>query len=278
MNTLSQTGMSDLSCNFLSLRIISSFQGKKSTLKTFSLRLHCLFPVRGDQNGEIVSFLRAISIPSHYSFDFRRICIASLVGFVMFHLLTYPWSFITGSVEKYSEEGMTLGLIQQIELGFQSISFIYRTLLIPSLQDVPRKNFTGVKRLPPPTCGSTLLPMSSQWGFFGHKATSVWQHYSLRFQAQEHSRISRVYTTLLGQLRDLRVPLLLGRKVLLFRVTSASSQVYTLDGPRLVWILEIIVISFTISLWVIFYPRMVPLTAGNKDATPARKDKLESSG
>jgi hypothetical protein len=41
--------------------------------------------------------------------------------------------------------------------------------------------------------------------------------------------------------------------------TPFFSNLYTSFGPRVAWVMEVLLLSFTIALWLIFYNRMVPL-------------------
>ncbi|CEF61823.1 Major facilitator superfamily and Major facilitator superfamily domain, general substrate transporter and Major facilitator superfamily domain-containing protein [Strongyloides ratti] len=50
-----------------------------------------------------------------------------------------------------------------------------------------------------------------------------------------------------------------------------TSTIYTNFGPRYVWITEIIFITLTISLWLIFFKRMVPLKFGNNKVSDINK-------
>ncbi|KAH7693257.1 hypothetical protein AAVH_39710, partial [Aphelenchoides avenae] len=49
--------------------------------------------------------------------------------------------------------------------------------------------------------------------------------------------------------------------------------IYTAQGPRLAWGLEIVIISFSLVMWLVFYRRMVPL----REMTPFVNAAYDSS-
>lgn len=51
------------------------------------------------------------------------------------------------------------------------------------------------------------------------------------------------------------------------------SSLYTAKGPRLAWGLEIVIITFTLLMWAVFYRRMVPL----REMTPFVNAAYDSS-
>uniref|UniRef100_A0A0K0ERC6 MFS domain-containing protein n=1 Tax=Strongyloides stercoralis TaxID=6248 RepID=A0A0K0ERC6_STRER len=54
-----------------------------------------------------------------------------------------------------------------------------------------------------------------------------------------------------------------------------TSTIYTYFGPRYVWGLEMILIMFTISLWLIFFKRLVPLKVTNNKISDISKNNIK---
>lgn len=67
-------------------------------------------------------------------------------------------------------------------------------------------------------------------------------------------------------------PLVIGQ---VYNQTKTFSALYTGFGPRAVWGLQFLVVGVTLSLWIIFFERMVPLIIPKEEKSENGKAKTE---
>ncbi|KAI6208990.1 Major facilitator superfamily domain-containing protein 8 [Aphelenchoides besseyi] len=167
--------------------------------------------------------------------DFRLICVFGLIGFVLFHFVTFSWPFGNGHIQTYSEKDYNLYLNQtdaEEPLGCPRDRFDWCT------------NFTPI----------------NVWVYFVSFVFTLGACW-----AQINVTLSTILSNILGPRKQQNQQSIFYAVGSSARVTGPIfiSRLYSSYGPRAAWILEVCVLAFTLILWAIFWRRMVPLTIKN---------------
>ncbi|KAH7728844.1 Protein Y53G8AR.7 a [Aphelenchoides avenae] len=170
--------------------------------------------------------------------NFRVNCIISLIGLVVFHLLTFSWPFLPGKVQTYVEgDNVTYASDQEL-LGCNVEKFSW--------------------------C-ETLKPVNV-WVYYGSYIVLI----GLSFPNMNIA-LNTLFSKILGPRRQGTQQGILQCLVVAHECWDPSFSLYMAYGPRMAWIVEILVIVATLVLWVVFYDRMVPLEVSNLgQISPAR--------
>ncbi|KAI6213518.1 hypothetical protein M3Y94_00159800 [Aphelenchoides besseyi] len=148
-------------------------------------------------------------------------CVIALMGLVLFHLITFSWPFLPNKVNiANSTTNYTLGC------------------------DVTRFSW----------CND--LPAVNIWVYYISYSLII----GLSFPMLTIS-LNTLFSKVLGPVRQGTEQGLLQASSGVARMVSpiASSSLYTGYGPQAVWLMEFLVIGSTISTWLVFYGRMIPL-------------------
>ncbi|KAI6192230.1 hypothetical protein M3Y97_00314600 [Aphelenchoides bicaudatus] len=190
-------------------------------------------------------YLLFIVIKMEKHCDFRKICISGLLGFVLFHVVTYSWPFLPGSLKTYSNEEYNLylnGTVKTEPVG------------------CPIDRFEWCQ---------TLSPVNI-WVFFFMFILTVGG-----FWSEINISLSTILSQILGPRQQTNQQSLYYSAGAMARLSGPViiSNLYTSFGPRFGWIIQVGLLTFTISMWFIFYKRMVPLV--NDQAEKNEVEKIE---
>ncbi|KAI6189959.1 hypothetical protein M3Y97_00064600 [Aphelenchoides bicaudatus] len=153
----------------------------------------------------------------------RTSCIAALAALIVFHVLTFSYPFLPDHVALTSELNTT---DDAIGCNAERFEWCYSLTTVPI------------------------------WLFYGSYSLIIGLSFPLLTLT-----MNSLFSKILGPRRQ-------GKQQGLLQVSSgvarmagplAASNLYSGFGPRPVWILEILVITVTLSTWGVFYKRMVPL-------------------
>lgn len=164
-----------------------------------------------------------MSLFETFSVQLRNSCITALAALILFHLITFSYPFLPNHVALTSELNTTDDAI-----GCNSERFEW--------------------------ChGLTSINI---WLFYGSYALIVGLSFPLLTLT-----MNSLFSKIIGPRRQGKQQGLLQVSSGVARMTApiAASSLYSAFGPRPVWILEILVITLTLSAWAIMYKRMVPL-------------------
>lgn len=175
-----------------------------------------------------------------YYLHLRIGCIISLAMMLLFHLLSYSWPFLPNYVHSYGLNG----------IYFKIVNIKNMHIILVTENDLPvgcnADRFTWCKNL---TAVNIYLFYISYVILIG-----------LAFPLLTIT-LNTLFSNILGPRRQ-------GTEQGWFQASSAGARMigplintflYTYDGPRAVWTLEIALLSFVIGSWGIFYNRMVDL-------------------
>ncbi|KAI6173127.1 Major facilitator superfamily domain-containing protein 8 [Aphelenchoides besseyi] len=166
--------------------------------------------------------------------NFRIACLSAVCGLIVFHLITFSWPFLGGSLTTYSQEEYDAAITNGSELiGCNVDRFAWCETTKPMnvwVYYVAYVLFIGTCF---PSINITLNTIFSK--IIGPRRMSAEQ--------------GLLMTT--GSCARLIAPLLI-------------SNLFTSMGPRASWILEIAVLSTVVVLWFKLYDRMVPLKIPEK--------------
>ncbi|VDM79544.1 unnamed protein product [Strongylus vulgaris] len=169
----------------------------------------------------------------------RTVNIACVLGFIAFHLITYPWDFGQSNVTAHQQDSPEGGC------------------------DAGRFDW----------CSTT--PKVNKWVYYGSlclvfEVTCEFRKNSIKGTMQGIFQMS-------GSVARMAAPILLksvffSRKQKHFIHTRDFSLVYSHFGPRGVWQVEIAQFAFTLALWLLFLPRLVPLEKLHRPKDIKQKD------
>ena len=152
----------------------------------------------------------------------RKVAIYSLIALILFHLITFSWPFIPGHVTMYSSNNSSNGV------GCDVSKFSWCQSLAPINVYLYYIAYGLLIGFAFPTINITNTTLFSK--VLGPRRQGTQQGI---FQAS-------------GGIARTVGPIVV-------------SVLYTKYGPRMAWIMEIVVISLTLLSWLVFYRRMVPL-------------------
>ncbi|KAI1719639.1 major facilitator superfamily domain-containing protein [Ditylenchus destructor] len=165
--------------------------------------------------------------------NFRASCILSLGALIIFHFITYSWPFIPGNVPMYNST--SIWELEKMDgpdepVGCNTDKFEWCEELRPVNVGVYYAAYILVIGLAFPTLNIAMNTLFSK--IIGPR----WQG-----TQQGILQVSGGLARMVG-------PVLI-------------SILYSTYGPTMAWKMEILVITFTLISWLIFYRRMVPLKA-----------------
>ncbi|KAK0408404.1 hypothetical protein QR680_003935 [Steinernema hermaphroditum] len=174
----------------------------------------------------VVIFAAFILCKLNKRVKYRIGTIVAFVSMLIFHLLTYPWPFLSGQLQIYSEKGMLNSSDEQVGCNIDHIQWCESTSPVnPWLYYISFVIFFGLGYPVIDLCNNTVYGR-----VLGPRRQGFMQGI-----LQVSSGIARIVG-----------PLSIG-------------VIYSTYGPKLIWIVEIVVIVVTILLWIVFYRRLVTL-------------------
>uniref|UniRef100_A0A1I7S9V9 MFS domain-containing protein n=1 Tax=Bursaphelenchus xylophilus TaxID=6326 RepID=A0A1I7S9V9_BURXY len=167
--------------------------------------------------------------------NLRRQIVCAFVGLVVFHLITFSWPFYPTGLDKYSQKEYNLAEANGTELtGCNTDRFNWcdkTPILNPYLYYITWVLFVGFCQ---PNVNLTLNTLFSK--ILGPRRIGT---------QQGILQMSGCASRLIG-------PIL-------------ASQLYTMYGPQVPWIMDITVLAAVVAMWAVFYDRMVPLEIRKDD-------------
>uniref|UniRef100_A0A914I8V0 Major facilitator superfamily (MFS) profile domain-containing protein n=1 Tax=Globodera rostochiensis TaxID=31243 RepID=A0A914I8V0_GLORO len=163
----------------------------------------------------------------------RPVCLASLLGLLLFHLLTFSWPFLPNDVP----ELMMLKPDNSSTGGKDQLA----TMIGCDRQEHPWCD--GLKQVDVRLYYALIIVViGSAFPLINVSMNTIFSAaVGPRLQAKQQS-----FLMVSGGMGRMLGPILIG-------------VLFTYFGPRLIWIVECILIIFTGVLWVVFYKRLVPL-------------------
>ncbi|KAL3102261.1 hypothetical protein niasHS_003670 [Heterodera schachtii] len=163
----------------------------------------------------------------------RPVCFVSLVGLLLFHLLTFSWPFLPNDVPEL------------ISIQSNNVSTTDGGHL-PTMVGCDRREHPwcdGLKQVDPRLYYALMVTViGSTFPLINVSMNTIFSAaVGPRLQAKQQSILM-----VSGGMGRMLGPLLIG-------------LLFTFYGPRLIWIVECVLITFTGTLWVVFYKRLVPL-------------------
>ncbi|CAD5231327.1 unnamed protein product [Bursaphelenchus okinawaensis] len=163
--------------------------------------------------------------------EFRKLAMVCLAGFLLYPLMTFPWPFFAGHLDTYNAADILMynsGNTTKEPVG------------------CPKQRFTWCHTTPAINETMFAFAFIISLGCFIHALTVT---------------LSTLFSKVLGPRRQPRQQSYLQASGSLGRMLGpiVMSNLYTIYGPQLAWTFEIIVLSVALSLWFVYYKRMVPL-------------------
>uniref|UniRef100_A0A914HGQ2 MIR domain-containing protein n=1 Tax=Globodera rostochiensis TaxID=31243 RepID=A0A914HGQ2_GLORO len=170
-------------------------------------------------------YILYISLKSKKELNCRLSCILSFIGLIVFHLITFSWPFLPTPVRTFNE---TRPEIEPRPVGCNATKFSWCQHLSQVNVWLYYCSYVVCIGLTFPVLNIAMNTLFSH--ILGPRRQGTQQGF---FQ------ISGTFARLLG-------PILM-------------SSLYSFHGPNMAWAMELAVAGATLSLWLIFYRRMVPL-------------------
>uniref|UniRef100_A0A914C844 Major facilitator superfamily (MFS) profile domain-containing protein n=1 Tax=Acrobeloides nanus TaxID=290746 RepID=A0A914C844_9BILA len=173
-----------------------------------------------------ISYMSFIGINFSKYVNHRILTIAMLGVFISFHLITFPWPFLPGNIQVYNNIDSQNATTELVGCNIDQLSWC-----------------------------SHIAPVNP-WLYFGCFVVLI----GIAFSNLTVS-LSTLFAEILGPRRQgtqqgfLQVSGGLGKMI----GPLMASYIFTHYGPRVVWYMEILLVSMTILLLSVFYKRMVPL-------------------
>ncbi|CAD5233414.1 unnamed protein product [Bursaphelenchus xylophilus] len=156
--------------------------------------------------------------------NLRQICISAVSGFFVFYLVTYTWPFLPGHIQFYAENATNLS---QQNVGCDADLYGWCEIVSPINFWLYMVAFTAVFGLCMPNMNLALGTLF------------------LRILGNTRQAQPQSWFLLSGSAGRIMGPILL-------------SRLFTMFGPQLAWLLEMIVLVIVLIFWFVFYTRMIP--------------------
>lgn len=184
--------------------------------------------------------------------NFRMQCMAAIIGLILFHLITFDYPFLPGSLKTYSQKG---NCFKNYFINF--LWFLEYDLAIGNGTEIGGCNVDRFDWCEEAT------PLNV-WIFYGAYILLI----GTCFPSINIS-LNTLFSKILGPRRMATAQGLLQMTGSVARLSGPLiiSSLYTSFGLRLSWTLELIVLSLVVICWLKFYDRMVPLKIEGKQSS-----------
>uniref|UniRef100_A0A1I8BP39 MFS domain-containing protein n=1 Tax=Meloidogyne hapla TaxID=6305 RepID=A0A1I8BP39_MELHA len=170
---------------------------------------------------------------SNMELNFRLSCILSILGLGVFHVVTFPWPFLSNPLQVYTEKERLAYKIEHLPSDLEPVGC-----------NTDKFNW----------CQST--GQVNVWLYFISYVVFI----GLAFPILNIA-MNTLFSHIIGPRRQ-------GTQQGFFQISGSvarmlgpilMSTLYTIYGPKMAWSMELLIIGITTILWIIFYRRMVPL-------------------
>ncbi|CAD5234076.1 unnamed protein product [Bursaphelenchus xylophilus] len=171
-----------------------------------------------------LTYLAFIVFKPERFMSFRLGCLLSLVGLIIFHLLTISWPFLPGQIQTFHQSNLT----ETEQIGCNSARFTWCDTLKPVNVAVFFGSYILIVGTAFPNVNICLNTLFSK--IIGPRRQGTQQGW-----LQVSGALARMFGPVV------------------------ASNVYSTYGPQYAWGVVIAVIGLVLSLWIVFFERMVPL-------------------
>uniref|UniRef100_A0A914LCQ6 Major facilitator superfamily (MFS) profile domain-containing protein n=3 Tax=Meloidogyne TaxID=189290 RepID=A0A914LCQ6_MELIC len=170
---------------------------------------------------------------SNMELNFRLSCILSILGLGAFHIVTFPWPFLSNPLQVYTEKERLAYKVEHLPADLEPVGC--NTDKFDWCYNIGQVNV---------------------WIYFISYVVFIGFAFPILNIA-----MNTLFSHIIGPRRQ-------GTQQGFFQISGSiarmigpigMSTLYTMYGPRMAWTMELLIIGITTLLWIIFYKRMVPL-------------------